>query len=135
MRISILTCLYLYLDFKDDVKKLNEIPYTLPDGQQIFIGNERVRCTEALFHPGEYGFDEALGIQHLVCDAIAKCDSDLTKQLYSSIYLSGGSTMFSGFKDRLHSEVTKCSKVAGTSDISIRASENQLFLAWLGEMY
>ncbi|KIH48815.1 hypothetical protein ANCDUO_21112, partial [Ancylostoma duodenale] len=38
-----------------------------------------------------------------------KCDMDVRKTLYGSIILSGGSTLFQGFGDRLLSEMRRLS--------------------------
>lgn len=48
--------------------------------------------------------------------AIEKSDMDLRKMLYQNIVLSGGSTLFKGFGDRLLSELRKHS----AKDLKIR---------------
>ena len=45
------------------------------------------------------------GVPELLANSIAKSDMDLRKTLYSSIVLSGGSTMLKGFGDRTLNEV------------------------------
>lgn len=90
------------------------------------IGNERCRSPEILFNPLLIGleypgnqFNPILtwrsiplwrsfsGIHDLLVNSIARADLDLRKTLYSQIVLSGGSTFFSGFGDRLLNEVRK----------------------------
>src|SRR4051812_33955458 len=51
---------YVALDFDTELKSSNEssnkdVPYTLPDGQVITIGNQVFRCPEALFQPIKLG--------------------------------------------------------------------------------
>lgn len=41
----------------------------------------------------------------MVIDAIKKCDIDLRKTLYNSIVIAGGTTLFTGFGDRLHKSI------------------------------
>lgn len=70
------------------------------------IGNERCRAPEILFSPILVGL-EYPGVHELLVSAITRADLDLRKTLYSQIVLSGGSTFFNGFGDRLLNEVRK----------------------------
>jgi len=67
-------------------------PYELPDGQVLFIGNERFRCPEALFQPSLIG-KEASGIHDCTSQAIMKCDLDIRDSLYANIVLTGGGVL------------------------------------------
>ncbi|KHJ77434.1 hypothetical protein OESDEN_22946, partial [Oesophagostomum dentatum] len=84
---------------------LFQLIYPLPDGSRLEIGASRFRAPEVLFRPELIG-EEWPGIAQLVNDSIRKCDMDVRKTLYGSIILSGGSTLFQGFGDRLLSEVS-----------------------------
>jgi centractin len=55
---------------------------------------------------------------------------DLRKTLFSQIVLSGGSTMFPGFGDRLLSELRK--KAPKDIKIRISAPPNRLYSTWVG---
>jgi actin-related protein len=84
---------YVALDFEQEMTITNgsnkvETNYELPDGQKLTIGNERFRCTEALFRPTMLGQQEP-GIAELLFDTIMKCDIDRRKDLYSNMILSG----------------------------------------------
>lgn len=59
-----------------------------------------------LFRPDLLG-DECEGIHEVLMYSIQKSDLDLRKILYQNIVLSGGSTLFKGFGDRLLSELKK----------------------------
>jgi len=74
--------------------------YQLPDGRQIKIRSEKWRAPEVLFDPSLIGLEYA-GIPRLIDNSIMRCDMDLRRELYSNIMLSGGSTTFPGFGDRL----------------------------------
>ena len=107
--------------------------YKLPDGQVMEIGPERFRAPEVLFKPSLLGA-EYPGIHHCLVDAIFKSDLDIRRTLLSQIVLSGGSTMFSGFGDRLLNEVRKTTQKATMSGVKIRiaAPPNRQFLTWIG---
>lgn len=103
--------------------------FRLPDGTQIALGAERFRAPEILFHPNLIGL-EYPGIHELLSYSINRADLDLRMTLFSSIVLSGGSTMFAGFGDRLLHEVRKLAP----KDIKIRISAppERKFSTWIG---
>jgi len=104
-------------------------PFRLPDGTQIQLGAERFRAPEVLFHPSMIGL-EYPGIHELLAYSINRADLDLRATLFSNIVLSGGSTMFNGFGDRLLNEVRKLAP----KDIKIRISAppERKFSTWIG---
>jgi len=103
--------------------------FKLPDGTQIALGAERFRAPEILFHPNMVGL-EYPGIHELLASSINRADLDLRMTLFSHIVLSGGSTMFQGFGDRLLNEVRKLAP----KDIKIRISAppERKLTTWIG---
>jgi actin len=100
---------YVALNFEQELQNATlsstiEKQYELPDGQVVIVGNERIRCPEALFRPSFLGV-EAPGIHEIVHNSIMMCDVDIRRDLYNNIVLSGGSTCFPGFEERLHKEL------------------------------
>jgi len=104
--------------------------YVLPDGKHISINTCRFRAPEILFQPHLIG-EEVDGIHQTLLTAIQKSDLDLRSDLYSNIVLSGGTTLFEGFGDRLLREVKD--QVQG-QDVKIRISapQERIFSTWIG---
>ncbi|GMS82587.1 hypothetical protein PENTCL1PPCAC_4762, partial [Pristionchus entomophagus] len=122
---------YVAEDFVSDLASSWDIErsYELPDGQIIVIGNERFRCPEALFRPDLVGM-EFTGVHELIYNSIMKCDFDIRKHLYGSIIVSGGSSMFPGFVDRLHKEISNLAPSSTT--VNLIAPTNIKNSAWIG---
>ncbi|KFO85443.1 Alpha-centractin, partial [Buceros rhinoceros silvestris] len=93
------------------------------------IGSARFRAPELLFRPDLIG-EECEGLHEVLVFAIQKSDMDLRRTLFSNIVLSGGSTLFKGFGDRLLSEVKKLAP----KDVKIRISapQERLYSTWIG---
>eukprot|EP00899_Mesostigma_viride_P016670 jgi/Mesvir1/25003/Mv16959-RA.1 len=103
--------------------------YELPDGNTITLGAERFRAPEVLFRPSLIG-SECPGVHQTVMDSIALADLDLRRLLYSTIVLSGGSTMFRGFGSRLLAEA----KAGAPKGLKIRifAPPERVHSTWIG---
>jgi len=104
--------------------------YVLPDGKHINISTCRFKAPEVLFRPDLIGSEED-GIHQTLVTAIQKSDLDLRSQLYSNIVLSGGTTLFEGFGDRLMREIKD--QVQG-QDIKVRISApaERMYSTWYG---
>lgn len=107
-----------------------ERSYELPDGQVITIGEERFRCPEVLFDPKIIGI-EAPGIHESIYRSIRKCDLDIRRDLYGNVVLSGGTTIFPGFADRLAKELIA---LVPTSAVKIKvvAPPERKYSVWIG---
>jgi len=87
-----------------------EKTYEFPDGEVITVGIERFRTPEAFFQPTLIG-RESVGLPQAIRHAVGECgvlEADLSKH----IVLSGGSTLFPGFADRLKKEIDELSPVS-----------------------
>jgi centractin len=107
----------------------DKFQYQLPDGNVIDLGACRYRAPELLFRPDLVG-DESEGIHEILANSIIKSDMDLRKTLYQNIVLSGGSTLFKGFGDRLLNEIKKMAPK--DVKIKIASPKERLYSTWIG---
>lgn len=107
----------------------SQTSYILPDGNIMKIASEKFQAPEILFQPDKIGL-EYPGIHEMVIDAIKKCDIDLRKTLYNSIVIAGGTTLFTGFGDRLHKSIQKLSPK--DMKVTLIAPNNRKFSCWIG---
>ena len=114
---------------KEESLDTERVNYQLPDGKNLEIGQSRFRAPEVLFKPELIG-EEYEGLHECLVFSIQKSDMDLRKVLFQNIVLSGGSTLFKGFGDRLLAEVKKLAP----KDIKIRISapQERLYSTWIG---
>ena len=124
---------YVALDFEEKLRtsasSSNLKKFKLPDGQMITIGNEGFRCPEALFNPSLLGMDY-VGVHEMVYHSIMKCDMSMRKDLYANIVVAGGSTLFSGFADRLCKELAALAPP--TMKVKVVAPPERKFSVWIG---
>ena len=106
-----------------------EKTYTLPDGNEITVGNECFQVPEVMFKPHLIGSDSK-GIHELMFRSIQKSSIDIQKDLYSNILLAGGNTMCSGLPERLQQEIN--SVAPGSTEVKIKAPSERAFSTWIG---
>ena len=102
---------YVALDFDEEMKKAKQnkcnVNYDLSSGEKITISSERFRCSEILFNPQLWNF-EFSGIHKALFKSVLNCgDEETRKTLFENIVLSGGTTMFPGFSERIEKEITR----------------------------
>lgn len=121
-------CCYCALDPKTE--RAQSVTYKLPDKRKIVVEDERWRCPEALFSPGMAGL-ESPGVSSLVWETISNCDMDVRRNLLSNVVLSGGSTEFPGFAERLTKELKEKAPSAAQANVKVLAKD-QKFAVWIG---
>ncbi|KAI5150961.1 actin, alpha cardiac muscle [Enteropsectra breve] len=121
---------YVALDFENEMLTNNEeVDYEMPDGETTKIGSQRFRAPEILFNPSLYGM-EGEGIHQALYNSIKKCDVDIRKDLFGSIVLSGGSTMFTNIAERIQKEVSALAP--STTRVKVIAPTERKYSVWIG---
>ena len=83
--------------------------YELPDGRTIKVEAERFMAPEIMFSPNLIDV-ESPGVAELCFNCIQENDLDSRMTMYENIVLSGGSTTFPGFPERLKRDITNLYK-------------------------
>ncbi|KAM3238153.1 hypothetical protein P3L10_013183 [Capsicum annuum] len=105
------TTAYVAVGFEQEIEKAKncsksvEQGFELLDVRVINVGAQRFCCPEVLFKPSSVG-KEATGIHELTYNSIMRCDADIRKDLFTTIVLSGGSTMFPGMAKHVSKDIT-----------------------------
>ena len=108
-----------------------ECSMQLPNGKKVTLGSETWRCPEGLFDPTKMGLDIP-GIHRSLYNVVQKCPIDVRNELFSHIVLSGGSTLFPNFAERLRKEIRSLMNVAAQRHLNIVNSAKRKYAAWLG---
>merc|ERR1711937_65238 len=92
--------------YEDDAGSMGR-NYELPDATTITVTHDRYECPEILFQPQLSGNEDALGLHELCLSSICKVDTEeLRLGMFENIVLSGGSSVFPGFNERMTREIT-----------------------------
>eukprot|EP00929_Paragymnodinium_shiwhaense_P031327 TRINITY_DN17572_c0_g3_i5.p1 TRINITY_DN17572_c0_g3~~TRINITY_DN17572_c0_g3_i5.p1 ORF type:complete len:306 (+),score=54.81 TRINITY_DN17572_c0_g3_i5:690-1607(+) len=105
-----------------------ELAYDFPDGSCICLCQERFQAAEVLFRPSLIGKGPD-GISSLIYNSIMQADSDVRVSLYSSIILSGGTTLLAGFPERLRKDLKA---QAPKWRMQVLAPKEREHSAWMG---
>merc|ERR1711939_59873 len=120
------------MDFEGEMSAFDEHrfqDFTLPDGHTIGIGDQLIRCPELMFNPKLDGRDH-FGIHELIRECVTQCDMDVRKELYQSVLLAGGTTLFQGFHNRLAAEVQRFTPEQVRA--KVLAPNERMFSVWIG---
>jgi len=94
----------------------------------VTLGTELFECPEKLFKETEFSGKEFSGLQKYTYKAIMKCDPEIHADLFKNIVLSGGSTMFPGFVERMTEEMEKLTSFP----VHVIGHERRDCAAWMG---
>ncbi|CAM9389500.1 unnamed protein product [Chrysoparadoxa australica] len=123
-------CYVAFNPGKEEELRQADAQYKLPDGSTVAVGPERFRAPEVLFRPDLAG-SEFNGVADCVVSSVMHADRDLRATLFSQIVLSGGSTCFPGFGDRLLNEVVRKASPKSLK-IRISAPPERKISTWVG---
>ena len=106
----------------------------LPDGEEIILETEKLKCPEALFRPNFLDKTDTnmKGLHDECCASIQQIDVEIRKDLYSNIILSGGNTMFEGLPERLTKEIQKLTPSAASNKVKVIALPERKYASWIG---
>uniref|UniRef100_A0AAA9S4P9 CaM kinase-like vesicle-associated protein n=3 Tax=Bos TaxID=9903 RepID=A0AAA9S4P9_BOVIN len=120
------TWCYVAMDMKAELARMQsqtQVDFVLPDKQVITLGSERFCCPEALFQPNLLGVNQP-GLPQLALLSISRLEAKQQEQLLANVVLDGGSTLLTGFPERLRQELGPGTTVLG--------SPHRAVAAWLG---
>jgi actin-like protein 6A len=103
----------------------------------------RRQATELLFNParleaehcGIFGVAspaELKSLQSCIVESVNKCDTDLKKDLYGAVIVTGGNTLFPNFKERLERDLSEAVSLLKVKIISPMATTERRFSVWIG---
>lgn len=116
------------LDFDERMKDTDTIQFKVSEDSDITLGGERFRYSELLFQPKLDNVD-CFGAAELIYESVMRSDIGLRKQLFANVMISGGTTLFTGFEERLEKELHR---FAPNAEIKILPTANRTCGAWVG---
>ncbi|KAL3532310.1 hypothetical protein ACH5RR_005831 [Cinchona calisaya] len=96
---------------------------------EFSVTNERFIVPEMIFRPADLGLNQA-GLAECVVRAVNSCHPHLHPILYESIILTGGSTLFPRFAERLKRELRPL--VPDEYQVKITSQEDPILGVWRG---
>ncbi|XP_043706461.1 actin-related protein 6-like isoform X1 [Telopea speciosissima] len=96
---------------------------------EVTLTNERFLVPEMIFHPADLGMNQA-GLAECIVRAVNSCHPHLHPVLYESIILTGGSTLFPRFAERLEKELRPL--VPDNFQVKITTQEDPILGVWRG---
>ena len=126
-------------DFENEIREAGEggnleEKVKLPDGEEITLETERLKCPESLFRPNFLPLAEpnTKGLHDECCASIQQIDVEIRKDLYSNIILAGGNTMFEGLPERLTKEIQKLTPSAASNKVKVIALPERKYATGIG---
>ncbi|OKL62032.1 hypothetical protein UA08_02181 [Talaromyces atroroseus] len=108
-------------------------PESQREAHQIHLNVERIRVPEVVFQPSIAGVDQA-GLVEIAADILNQrftADKDRTR-LLKDVFMTGGSTLFKGFDERLRTELIGILPLSLNGQLSVRRAADPILDAWKG---
>ena len=122
-------CCYVAYDYDEEIKSVESDEYKLPDSTSITIKDLRIKCPELLFTSDVNDNDN---IAKICNDIIQSSKEDMRRDLYKTIILAGGNSMFPGLKERLTKEIKNFAPYDYQEDIKVLASPERIYHSQIG---
>ncbi|XP_077211220.1 actin-related protein 6 isoform X2 [Tasmannia lanceolata] len=113
----------------EDVEKSEDRKRIDLTKNEFNLTNERFLVPEMIFHPADLGMNEA-GLAECIVRAVNSCHPHLHPVLFESIILTGGSTLFPRFAERLKRELRPL--VRDDYQVKITTQEDPIRGVWRG---
>ena len=97
--------------------------------QSLILANERISIPELLFSPSNIGINQ-MGLAEAIVHSISLTPSEMHPHLYANILLTGGSSLFPGFKERVEADVRKLSP--DLFPVGVFLPDDPVTFAWRG---
>ncbi|KAM6243470.1 actin-like protein 10 [Spheniscus humboldti] len=126
-------CCYVSMDYEGDLHDQgyhHPARFQAPDGHWITLDKERFCCPEPLFQP-KLLHQSSPGLHHLALQSLQKVPDHARRDTVGNIVLSGGSSMFPGFPERICLELNALFHSTGCQ-IQVLASPERGTAAWAG---
>ncbi|KAH3763526.1 P-type ATPase [Pelomyxa schiedti] len=127
------TC-YIPLNYQLELKKpLDRLvtAYRMPDAEVVHVTKSRFMCAEPLFNPTLLGKD-TLGLPQMILESINGVDSKDRQSMLPNIVLAGGTSLFTGFRERIEQDLKQMMTPQDRALMKLFAPENRKFSVWLG---
>uniref|UniRef100_A0A8C3RAD8 Actin like 10 n=1 Tax=Cyanoderma ruficeps TaxID=181631 RepID=A0A8C3RAD8_9PASS len=124
---------YVSLDYEGDLREKGShhpARFQTPDGHWITLDKERFCCPEPLFRP-ELLQHSCPGLHQLAGQSLHTLPQHLRRNMLGNIVLSGGSSMFPGFPERMCLELNSLFQGAGVH-IEVLANPKRSTATWAG---
>lgn len=112
--------------------------FALEDGSKVTLSQERFYCPELFFNPqlsnsqsndaDHVSLATSQGLIQIISDVVEKVDEDMKQMMYENIYLSGGSSMFPGFGERIEKDLS----LITNNKVVVNSPANRKNSAWIG---
>mmetsp|Transcript_30967 Transcript_30967/g.100935 ORF Transcript_30967/g.100935 Transcript_30967/m.100935 type:complete len:425 (-) Transcript_30967:23-1297(-) len=82
-----------------------KVAFELPDGTTVTTGAERFMVPELLINPSPLGSGANPSLGKMFATAVYQCEPEFRKDLYNGVVVTGGSSAFPGFAERVGREL------------------------------
>ena len=122
---------HVAVDYDSELKNLpkDDAYEMLPNGKYVKIGKESIDCPELYFNPQLNNLDVD-SVHKAIHQSIKSCNADVHADLFANIVVSGGSSMFNGFPERIQKEVAQLAP--NNMKVKVNTISERKFGAFIG---